>query len=80
MPLNSIPGWMSAFPTMSTARRLEIFRVYQRAAKRRDRLSGAYLEAYDQALERVSMRAAIEVAKDESKLDECQIAESSKSI
>lgn len=27
------------------------FRVYQRAVKRRDRLAGAYLEAYDRALE-----------------------------
>jgi integrase len=27
------------------------FRVYQKAAKRRERLSGAYLEAFDQALE-----------------------------
>ena len=31
------------------------FRVYQRAAKRRDRLSGAYLEAFDRALEWVLM-------------------------
>jgi hypothetical protein len=27
------------------------FRVYQRAVKRRDRLTGAYLDAFDQALE-----------------------------
>jgi hypothetical protein len=26
------------------------FRVYQRAVKRRERLSGAYLEAFDRAL------------------------------
>jgi hypothetical protein len=27
------------------------FRVYQKAAKRRERLSGSYLEAFDQALQ-----------------------------
>jgi integrase len=32
------------------------FRVYQRAAKRRDRLSGAYLEAFDRALGWAGMR------------------------
>lgn len=31
------------------------FRVYQRAAKRRDRLSGDYLEAYDRALDWAAM-------------------------
>ncbi len=31
------------------------FRVYQRAAKRRDRLSAAYLEAYDRALDWAAM-------------------------
>ncbi len=31
------------------------FRVYQRAAKRRDRLSGNYLEAYDRALDWAAM-------------------------
>ncbi len=31
------------------------FRVYQRAAKRRDRLSAAYREAYDRALDWAAM-------------------------
>jgi integrase len=31
------------------------FRVYQRAVKRRDRLSGAYLEAFDRALDWAAM-------------------------
>jgi hypothetical protein len=31
------------------------FRVYARAVKRRERLSGAYLEAFDQALEWAQM-------------------------
>ncbi len=31
------------------------FRVYQRAAKRRDRLSGGYLRAYDLALDWAAM-------------------------
>jgi hypothetical protein len=31
------------------------FRVYQRAAKRRDRLSGSYLDGFDRGLEWVAM-------------------------
>ena len=44
------------------------FRVYQRAVKRRDRLEGNYLEAFDRALEWAAMgsgatRSAIEGAR-----------------